>query len=91
MRSVCAAGSSGQVAAWPLISHGYEIEARVEWVLPGVDAVLHVRRVRADEPRAEREDQQSADREPQPVRRDVEHRQEAAEEHQRRTEVADDQ
>ena len=63
---------------------------RVERVQPDVDAVLDVADRRGEEPGAEREQRQPDDHEREPVGGHVEQRQEAAEEHQRRAEVADE-
>ena len=63
---------------------------RVERVQPDVDAVLDVADRGGEEPGADREQRHPDHHERQPVGRHVEQRQEAAEVHQRRAEVADE-
>jgi hypothetical protein len=71
-------------AARPVVERGLE---RVE---PGLDAVVDVADVTSQEPRPEAEQHQADEHERHPVGGHVEHGQEAAEEHQRRSQVADE-
>jgi len=62
---------------------------RVERVVPRLDAVVHVADVRAEKPGAGREQQQPDGGERHAAGPHVQHGEEAAEEHQRRADVAD--